>query len=236
MISVCIASYNGEKYIREQLLSILNQLSEGDEVIVSDDGSTDRTLDIIADMKDDRIKVVHHTTEHGYTKNFENALTYAKGDMIFLADQDDVWMDHKVKTVTEVLKKYPFAVHDTVMTDENLNMTAPSQFERYHVKPGFWHTFVRNRYNGCCMAFTKEFLKKALPFPKNQKLCRHDYWLPYLAELHKEAYVIDEPLIYYRRYEGTTLNAGEKSSRSFTEKIVSRGYCLIKVLTRKWGD
>ena len=86
MISVCVATFNGEKYIKEQLLSILSQLKKGDEIIISDDGSTDTTLDIIAKLQDSRIKVVHRTTTKKYrygfdivTHNFENALLHARG-------------------------------------------------------------------------------------------------------------------------------------------------------------
>ena len=86
-ISVCMATYNGEKYIAEQIRSILPQLSEDDEVIVSDDGSSDATLDIVRSFNDPRIRIVQNELEHGYTKNFENALNHANGDIIFISDQ-----------------------------------------------------------------------------------------------------------------------------------------------------
>ena len=103
MISVCMATYNGEKYIELQLRSILPQLSEDDEVIVSDDASTDQTLDVVRRLNDNRIKIVHHETDHGYTRNFENALKYAKGDYIFLSDQDDEWLPEKVQVTLQAL-------------------------------------------------------------------------------------------------------------------------------------
>ena len=234
MISVCIASYNGEKYIVEQLQSILSQLGEKDEVIVSDDGSTDSTIQRIQSLQDSRIQVIENILEHGYTKNFENALMHCRGEYIFLADQDDVWCPGKVHACLQALQKKNFVVHDTIMVDSNLKEIAPSQFARYHVKPGFIHTFLRNRYNGCCMAFTREFLKKALPFPANQKLCRQDYWLPYLAEFHHDSTTLNEPLILYRRHEGTTLDAGESSSSPISERIISRLYVLEEVLTRRY--
>lgn len=232
MISVCMASYNGKKYIKEQINSILKQLSSEDELVISDDGSTDRTLDIVRSYDDERIRLFINQGDHGYSKNFENALRHCKGDFIFLSDQDDVWKDNKVETILPLLKKYAFVVHDAEMTDEKLQTFAISQFQRYHVEPGFWNTFARNRYNGCCMAMTRDFLNMALPFPKNQNLCRYDYWLPYLAEYKHISYTLYEPLILYRRHEGTALNAGEGSSRSFCEKIVSRMYCLKELIKR----
>lgn len=230
MISVCMASYNGEKYIREQLRSILAQLGPEDEVIVSDDGSSDATLQKVSELQDPRIRVIRNDGEHGYSRNFENAMRHARGDCIFLSDQDDVWKPEKVQTVLAALRKWQFVVHDTEMTDETLHVFAPSQFERYHVRPGFWNTFLRNRYNGCCMAFTREFMEAALPFPENQHLCRYDYWLPYIAEFCHVSLTLYEPLILYRRHEGTALNAGEGSSRSAAEKILSRLYCLKELL------
>ena len=90
MISVCMATYNGEKYIQEQIDSILCQLSKDDELVISDDHSTDATCDIIKSYNDRRIKLFLNELAKGVTHNFENALLHSKGDIIFLADQDDV--------------------------------------------------------------------------------------------------------------------------------------------------
>lgn len=91
MISVCIATYNGEKFIKQQLTSILEQLAPADEIIVSDDNSKDNTRNIIEELNDGRIKIIDGPGMSSPTKNFEQALKHAKGDYIFLADQDDVW-------------------------------------------------------------------------------------------------------------------------------------------------
>ncbi len=105
MLTVCIATYNGEKYIRQQLESILKQISETDEIIISDDGSKDRTLDIVKEIGDKRICVYNHIKRKAKfnidyaTANFENALTKAKGDIINISDQNKVWMDNKVDTI-----------------------------------------------------------------------------------------------------------------------------------------
>ena len=80
MISVCIATYNGERFIKEQLLSIIGQLSPDDEIIISDDGSADNTLGIVRELNSPLMKIFTKTGEHGYTPNFENALSHTKGD------------------------------------------------------------------------------------------------------------------------------------------------------------
>ena len=104
MISVCVATYNGEKFIREQIESILCQLSSDDEIIVSDDGSTDGTIVIINCIGDKRIRIIEGPRKHSPTFNFENALKEAKGDYIFLADQDDVWKTNKVEVCMKWLQ------------------------------------------------------------------------------------------------------------------------------------
>lgn len=112
MISVCIATHNGAHYIKEQIESILCQLGTNDEIIISDDGSTDNTIDILLAFNDKRIIIYHYKqpvkSKHSHIyvcKNFENALKHAKGDYIFLADQDDWWMPNKVMKCLEDLKK-----------------------------------------------------------------------------------------------------------------------------------
>ena len=120
MISVCMATYNGEKYIRQQLCSIISQIGEGDEVIISDDGSTDSTLDIVRNMADGRIRIVEGPCRQSPTLNFENALSHVKGDYIFLADQDDVWLPGKVSACMKWLGGYECVVSDAEMSDESL--------------------------------------------------------------------------------------------------------------------
>lgn len=134
MITVCIATFNGEKYIREQLNSILFQLSLQDEVIVSDDGSTDNTISIIKSFNDKRIKIIDGVYRHSPTLNFENALKEAKGDYIFLADQDDVWKDDKVKICLKWLQHYDCIISDAEVTDENLKITSPSLYQLMNIK------------------------------------------------------------------------------------------------------
>ena len=91
--SVCMATYNGEKYIAAQIISILAQIGPDDELIISDDGSTDKTVEIIKTFRDPRIKLYQDHVFRDPIKNFQHALTKSSGRYIFLADQDDVWME-----------------------------------------------------------------------------------------------------------------------------------------------
>lgn len=232
MISVCLVSYNGAKYIRQQIDSILAQLDIADELIISDDGSTDDTIAIIESYDDSRIHLIFHQEDHGYTKNFEYALSQAKGDYIFLSDQDDVWLENKVAICLEVLQKYDLVIHDAIVTDGQLQVKYPSHFEKYQVVGGFWKTVLRTRYTGACMAMTKRFKEYALPFPKYQKYCPHDYWLSYLGYFTHRVKIIDQGLILYRRHDHNVLTAGEYSTRSLWEKIMTRIYCLTHMIMR----
>lgn len=229
MISVCIATYNGELYIKEQLDSILCQLGEEDEVIVSDDGSTDRTLDIIAAFGDRRIRILHNVC-HGFVHNFENALTQAHGDYIFLSDQDDVWFSNKVERCLQLLRHYLAVNHNSILVDGNGNDLNVDFFTLHRSKGGFWQTVWRNSYSGCCMAFRRELLEWALPFPP--KIASHDIWLGLVAEKKGDTCFLNEPLLRYRRHNANASSTSDKSRLSFGEKLKYRSYMLLNALKR----
>ena len=230
IISICIATYNGEKYIEEQIKSIIPQLKEEDEIIISDDHSIDNTIQIIKSLKDNRIKVYLNPLERGYTKNFEHALNKAQGDVIFLCDQDDIWHHNKINKSLRLLEIYDFIVSDCTLVDENLRVLYSSHFKLRNVKKGFLQNLLFPRYVGSCMAFKRKVLIKSLPFPKNQKLVAHDYWISLIAELHFNVALLNEPLMQYRRHNSNTSNGGFKSTNSLKHKIFVRIYTLIKLL------
>jgi len=231
-ISVCIATYNGEKYIREQLRSILSQLGSDDEVIVSDDQSSDQTISIIESLKDERVKIYINKSGRGYSKNFENSINHASGDIIFLSDQDDVWMEDKIDIMSDELQNADLVVSDALITDENLVITLGSHFNIHGTKSGFINNWLKTRYIGACMAFDKCILEKVLPFPEDYKLCAHDYWIANIGEFFYKVKLIEKPLIKYRRHGSNASTGGEKSSNSLTHKIKVRIYTLIKLIGR----
>lgn len=227
MISVCMATYNGESYIEEQLSSILNQIGLNDEIIVSDDNSTDNTIAKIESFHDSRIQIlINDPLQKGYTKNFGNSLKRARGDVIFLSDQDDVWANNKVTMTLEALRDADFCVSDAEVVDQDLHTLYPSHFDFAHVKKGFMQNFVKTRYIGACMAFRKDVLMKALPFPNNVKFCAHDYWIAIVAESFFRVRLIEEPLIFYRRHDKNASTGGlVKSNESIAFRIMKRLYC-----------
>ena len=126
MISVCLATYNGQRFIERQLTSILAQLGPEDEVVVADDGSVDDTLSIIRRLNDSRIRIVDGAHRHSPIWNFEKSLMAAKGDYIFLSDQDDEWMADKVAVTMRYLQDYDCVVSDNKVVAPDGQVIAPS--------------------------------------------------------------------------------------------------------------
>ena len=234
MISVCMATYNGERFVKPQLETILSQLGPDDEVIVSDDGSTDGTLEVVTSLHSPLIHVYVNKGEHGYTPNFENALRHARGEYIFLADQDDIWLEGKVMTCMKALESCDFVVTDARIMDGNEQLLSSSFFaERLHFK-GFWGNMLTMGYIGCCMAFRRRVLERALPFPPNHRLCTHDNWLLVVAMLYYRAKVLDEPLVGYRRHGGNASVGAVRCSGKVSFRLKYRIYLMLHLLCRIW--
>jgi glycosyltransferase involved in cell wall biosynthesis len=226
-VSVCIASYNGEKYIKEQVTSILSQLDNEDEVIISDDSSSDNTIQIIESIQDSRIVLLQNQTFHSHVYNFENALKHAKGEYLFLADQDDVWMPHKLETMLNLLKNYDLVLSDAIMVDEHMKELHASFFSFHHSSKGLAKNLYKNSYLGCCMGFNRYILDIALPFPKDINM--HDWWIGLIGEIYGNVCFSDEKLVKYRRHEDALTPTDRKSSNSFFKKIGFR-VAMIKGL------
>ena len=226
MISVCVATYNGEKFIKEQIESILCQLSSDDEIIVSDDGSTDGTIVIINCIGDKRIRIIEGPRKHSPTFNFENALKEAKGDYIFLADQDDVWKTNKVEVCMKWLQKYDCVVSDAEVTDSNLNPLYPSLYAIMQVRQGhIYNTVWKNGYTGCCMAFRRNILEASLPFPKDIPML--DIWIGNVAAYKYNVKFIPDKLILFRRHKETISCNGKGSKYSIWQQMKFR-WSIIK--------
>lgn len=239
MVSVCVPVYNGIRYVGEQLGSILSQLGEGDEVVVSDDGSTDGTLEYVLALavEDPRVRVVSHEkvpSRHAFdytTHNVENAIRHSRGDVIFLADQDDVWMPGKVTLLLKELAVADLVLSDCVVVDGEMGVLSDSYFRLNGSRPGIVRNLVGNSYLGCCMAFRRTLLRYALPFPRT--LVPHDIWLGLLAEARGRVSFLRTPTMYYRRHTGNLSSSGGTSSNSLAFKLYYRlavAFSLIKRL------
>ncbi len=232
MNSICIATYNGEKYILEQLTSILSQINIDDEIIISDDDSTDKTIELIKSLNDNRIKIIRGGFHH-FKWNFANALQHTKGKYIFLSDQDDIWLDKKYQTCLKQLQNVDLVCHNSSVVDENLNTIIPSFFDYYHSKPGIIKNSIKNTYFGACMAFNRKVLEAALPFPKTNEI-GHDIWIGLVAESIGKVEFITTPYLLYRRHNTALTNISNnlktRSKRSLFTKIWSRVIVLYNII------
>lgn len=198
-ISVAMVAYNGQKHIYEQIQSILIQLDQKDELIISLDPSSDDTKTIIHSIHDQRIQLIDGPGL-GVKKNVENALKHCSNEIIFLADQDDVWKKDKVQMVLSKFDEDTCVVlHDCSIVDNDMNVLEPSFFKLKNTDIGIVHNLIKNGYIGCCMAFRKDLLKYILPIP--DYIYMHDQWIGMVGDLVGKNVLIHEPLLNYRRHD-----------------------------------
>jgi glycosyltransferase involved in cell wall biosynthesis len=219
-VSVCMASYNGERYIAKQMKSILCQLSAGDELIIVDDASTDRTREQIVATSDPRVRLLVNEKNLGVLASFEKALSRSSGEIIFFSDQDDVWKPEKVSAILGAFGRNPDAMlvlSDSVVIDENDHVIADSYYStRTKFATGIIANILHFRYQGCSMALRRTLLPDVLPFPY-AFYTFHDIWIgmrTYLAG-HKILY-LQQSLFLYRRH---SLNVSHTLSRSGQIKV-----------------
>lgn len=251
MISVCLAAYNGEKYIQQQIESIISQINQNDELIISDDGSTDATIPIIRELankhpqikfleKPDNIicsEAINNLENSKYHEfkviykvalNFIRALKEAKGDTIYLCDQDDVWLPSKIQVCESILKKYDVVVHRRKDVDSNLQpLKEYSQNTPDNRKATFLQSLRVSHFQGACMGFTKKIKNKIFEnidlfysIPLSQ-----DHAIGYIALVYVGAehiYFESDRLILYRRHDNNVSPTGEKSSHTLKFKLLYR--------------
>lgn len=226
-VSVAMATYNGEKYIQEQIESILSQLDKDDEIVVSDDGSKDKTLEIVRGFRDARIKIVDGPRK-GVKQNYNNAILNCSGDHIFLSDQDDVWLPNKVETVLDVFRKNKCScvVHDAeVFNSTSGKIIEPSFFAWRKSGSGILKNIWKNTYIGCCMAFSANMKKYILPIPDNINM--HDQWIGIICEKYGKSIFVSEILLRYRRHGK---NQSEMSRGSVVHMINNRASIIINMV------
>ena len=200
-ISVCMAVHNGSKFIEEQIASIMPQLADKDEVVIVDDMSVDNTVAIIEEIHDKRIRITRQKSNHGVIQSFGRALKEAKGEIVFLCDQDDVWRSDKVGRCLELFRSCPdvsMIVSDRAIIDTSGKIVPESSTKPNKFHAGILCNLVRNQYQGSAMAFRRNILDYCLPFPADIPM--HDSWMGIVSQLIGKTVFIAEPLLYYRRH------------------------------------
>lgn len=232
-ISVAVAAYNGERFLREQMDSICRNLGPEDEIVVSDDGSLDATAAILKEYQGGAIPLaVIKGPGRGIKQNINEALRHCRGQYIFLADQDDVWADNKVERVMRMLGKdgCRLVCHDAKVMDASLSHTLmPSFFAYRSSKAGFWNNLLKNRYMGCCMAFDAKLLRLVLPIPDEIQM--HDQWIGMINDMTGgNSVFLREQLLLYRRHGA---NVSDFSHGSVRKMIAARMTLFCKLWQKK---
>lgn len=222
-VDILLATYNGEKYLKEQIDSILNQTYKNIQIIISDDCSKDGTREILKEYeKNDKIKVFYQQENLGYVKNFEFLLRQVESNIYLLSDQDDVWKEDKVEKTVEKLNKenLDLVFGDLEVVDENLNTVCKSYNKYMHLDTkirkcinSYKLQYMYNCMTGCTMASKKEWIDKILPFPTNSKYVIHDYWMGLIISLNGKVGYLDTPYILYRQHGNNQVGISKASHK-----------------------
>ena len=214
LVSVVMATFNGDKFLREQIESILSQSYSPIELIVFDDCSTDRSFEILEEYQNRGLLSAYRNPSNlGYVKNFEKAIQKANGEYIALADQDDVWFPSKIEILVQEIGSN-LLIHSDASLINELGDEIASSFEDFASKmtvpDSFSEAVLNGAVTGCTCLFKKELLETALPFPDG--LYIHDKWLGVLAFHQGGIKYIKKPLIAYRQHYQNSIGANQTST------------------------
>ena len=238
-----MATYNGEKYLGEQLDSIINQTYHNWNLLIRDDNSTDKTLEIIQNYhkKDKRIKILKDNKGNiGIVRNFEELLKSSESEFIMFSDQDDIWVENKLDIYLKMIEKIKnkgFMIHsDAILFDKNKsNILKDTFISKKAINKGLENVFFNYFVQGATILISKEIKNFILPFPKEVYL--HDRYIHLISELFFERIFVNKALIYYIQHGDNQIGAKNTirellSKRYFDE----RDRQLIKIIYNKYGS
>ncbi|WP_460799739.1 glycosyltransferase [Microbacterium sp. GXF0217] len=235
-VSVCMATYNGARYVREQLDSILAELEPADEVVIVDDASSDDTVALLEAYEDQRVRVFARDVNQGYVRSFEEALMRATGDVLMLADQDDVWIPGRRALLVAALEERAVAASNLVLLSTGAPLRSPLTRRDWMLRTGGGAQRCRNQvkiligdapYFGCAMAIRRDFLSLATPFPAGLDES-HDLWIATVANAAGELVHVRQPTLRRRVHDQ---NASSERPRGILPALRSR-----VLLLRLWRE
>lgn len=225
-VDILLATYNGEKYLSEQIDSILKQTHQNFRLIISDDCSTDKTREILEEYskKDNRIVLYFQKKNLGYIKNFEFLLEQVESSYYMLSDQDDVWLPEKIEKSLECLKENnaDLVFGDLQVVDKNLNTiyTSFGDFMLLNRKikkciNSYKVNYLYNCVTGCTICAKSSTIKDILPIPNKSKYVVHDHWMGLITSLNGKLAYMTEKYILYRQHGNNEIGTN-KISHGFT--------------------
>lgn len=246
MLSIALCTYNGEKYLQEQLESFINQSLLPDELVVCDDSSQDRTIEILQKFSSHapfKVKIIKNEKSIGIINNFSKAIDICSGDYIAISDQDDVWMSTKLEETVNFLKNmekkygksFPLLVHsDLTVVDEELNVQNESMMRSQHInneddsRSALGILLANNYVTGCTVVINKELKNLSLPIPSEAIM--HDRWLALVAASSGAIGFVDKPLIFYRQHGNNQVGARKYFSYANVKKFFQCSYMYEHIL------
>ncbi|MEI3520795.1 MAG: glycosyltransferase [Anaerosacchariphilus sp.] len=249
-IGVVVATYNGEKYIEEQLKSILEQTMRPDMVVISDGKSSDATIECckrILGRYNTAYRILTSEKQLQVSENFQKGLEYCDCDFIFFSDQDDVWLPQKIETIVNEMSRNDaqMAFTNAYIVDQNLKSSEITLWESIgfkidnnitlietHDKKFILELLKHNVVTGMCVCITKEIKMRLLPFPEG---VLHDKWIAFISILFGRVVAIDVPMVLYRQHKNnvvgtkTNVTLALRHSKYYFYNVVSRNEMIKKI-------
>jgi glycosyltransferase involved in cell wall biosynthesis len=224
LVSIIVATFNGEKYIEEQLMSLVHQTYKPIEIIVTDDCSEDTTVDKVRRLAGQYPNIELHKNEYnlGYQKNFEKGIRLAKGDYIALCDQDDVWSIEKIQVLLDSIGHHTLVYSNSLLVDREGKSLGQTMKEHLGMKelisaknPYFF--MVKNCVSGHALMFRSDLVERILPFPDSVK---YDQWIALIASVKTGIVFVDKPLVSHRLHEtNAVINKERRQERRKIQKL-----------------
>ncbi|WP_131725901.1 MULTISPECIES: glycosyltransferase [Chryseobacterium] len=229
-MSICMATYNGSRFVQEQIDSIIMQLEPDDELVIVDDCSIDNTVEIINAIKCKNIIFFQNEANIGYVKTFEKAFSLSKNNIICLTDQDDIWIKGRLELLYQTLKKENVLVVASNFEiknefQNNVNFLRLKNYESNDFLGNIKRIFLgRSAYYGCTMILDRNVFRYILPFPEYTEA--HDLWIAMTANILKSIFHLNENTLVYRVHQ----NNSSLKKRKLIQKLIARYYFCKNIL------
>lgn len=243
-VSVCMAVYNGARWLTPQLESILGELRSDDEIVIVDDASTDDSVALIEALDDPRVRMVRHDANRGYVATFEHALSLATRDVILLSDQDDVWIRGRRDLLCAAVESADVAASDLVLLGDGAPLPHPLTRRPWRLGRSRRSDRIRRQltiwagvapYFGCAMAVRREFLSTVLPFPTFLTES-HDLWIATAANAAAALEHVHSPSVQRRLHEANASPSRPRGVRAVLRARVMLVRCSMEAVRRTRGQ
>lgn len=227
LISIALCTYNGERYLKEQIDSILAQTYKHIEIIVVDDCSSDNTVALLEEYTQKaNLRYVMNEKNQGFVKSFERAISLCEGEYILLSDQDDVWETDKIQILLDAMENHVLVYSNAKLVDEHLAPLGKNLLDSHKINcfsGSNNKAFVfKNCISGNTLMFRKELKDVCLPFPPT--ISFHDVWIAFVAATCGSIAYVNQPLILYRQHACniTDINKKRKKRKNVVQKLVAK--------------